>query len=633
MGTESLRPNGMRTAFEAEGTLLDRLARKRALHDAFSDNVWILSKVHEAIGEAEEDDVCSVIESYGRLLSDDIAQFSPQTSDHLFYSAYRAEKDAVDRRNRRAVNFLKMLIHASAVLTPKEFSEVTRYRERLQDRISSFLLSHHKEISDYFFGLLTDVRALDAEYTAAQHAVNENASDEIPVRETPKPNEKILSTEELRDRLTLLLLESPVRIPQLRKILTQLHAKGEAGDALMLSELQKRLPTIFQTSIAEILSLFLEIKGDLNSEEQAFVDFWQEKETRQREYAARVAFDQSPAGERFRELRYQFSDAFNGSASLDPSSLPELFLALRSANEKASVQKLLQNQLNTLHHTITNTLVRNNHRDTRSLLSSLQHRLASIDVLRGYFTPEERVAAEHLETFIREQIPLLEARLTTLPQSLDELEEDLERALDSSLPDAKDRLRAAILALHRGGHDEELCATLQQRIDWVRPEFQQLLDEYPGEVEEWIAQKKRLLPLLLVSDDILTPREDELFLKYYNTLRAKIAEWEKTQITVSEHAAHVAKPSSEAPSPRERCIARLAAGEFAFVRPILENTFGKRWFDDVELKRAAQEGIEKQWNVAQERNPKLLPTLERFIDDFELETPKIKKAKKKASRT
>ncbi len=639
MGMDSSRAHVTKTIFEVEDELRDRLAKKRALHLAFLDTVFDIGKIQEALGDVEEDDVRDIIRSRGIQLCDDIVQFSPKTSDHLSPSAYHAEKIHTQRYHQRALDFLKMLLTISAVLTPKEFLEVAEYRDRFYRKVTNFVLSQEKEISDYFLHFLGEIGKLDPEYRAAQRAVRENeGAIDVTHQEPIKKVEQAFSTEELHHRLILLLAETPLRAPQLRKILIQLHSKGEEGKNLACTEIQKRIPTRHWEDISQLLLIFTALDDILTPQEHECIEEWKQKEFERNEAQQRVAeaeqkrkaltaFNNSEEGRRINSLRWDFSDAFDGDDSvLSKKSLIDLVHDLRSAGDGPHIQETLQRKLNESREKFPD-ISASSHRLLQSFLVSMRLQLESIATLRDVLNSDERATVDALEVLIREQIPLFEARLQEVPKAIDELEEDFENALDSSDPDAKDALRSAILALHRVNQEEKVCIALQQRIDWVSPEFQQLVDEYPNEVQEWIADKKRLLPLLLLSDDILTDREDELLLEYHNALRTKISWWEGNQ------KASEAIASPEMPSERQRLIQRLTLGEFGYARPLLEKEFGKCWFDDQELKQAAQEGIERQWKIAQERNLKLLPTLEFFIREFELETPKVEKKKaKKSSR-
>ncbi len=78
----------------------------------------------------------------------------------------------------------------------------------------------------------------------------------------------------------------------------------------------------------------------------------------------------------------------------------------------------------------------------------------------------------------------------------------------------------------------------------------------------------------------------------------------------------------------------LKRGDFGVLREDLEKDYGARWFDDQELKQAAQDYIDKQWPIAIAKkleNPKskMLGTLEGFVVAFELKVPVIKKSRKK----
>jgi hypothetical protein len=185
-----------------------------------------------------------------------------------------------------------------------------------------------------------------------------------------------------------------------------------------------------------------------------------------------------------------------------------------------------------------------------------------------------------------------------------------------------------LLSLHQFGAQEEALRLLNNEVVWRLDKAQEYA--MTGELEEiddWLKHRQHLLEVFKVIDSIVTNDERASITLYQKKSVERVAQLEarrefllqpeKKLLKAAVKVLPAKADTGAVVMTREQLVGRLSVGDFGYLKPVLEKEYGKRWFEDSELKEAAQISIDKQWNT----KPLMRPVLARFIKEFELKTP------------
>lgn len=582
------------------------------------------------------------------------------------------EKKAIELISHRAeelgetpygIEFYAMLCQAALVMTPKEFAVVTWIRNRLFQG----LIKQVQHGDAWGTELLRRFHRQEGAYEEAEKCVRDNSDGDISSllsgeeksesheRLEPQKTPESDPSLELAFRLKLLLAEIRPRPENIRKTIIALNEIGK--DDLVCEELQvwrERVRGTESQGFPGMKRILISFSDILTQKEQAIIGIWEAQEAEaaearrvkrekdDQEYAKRLA-EEERIRRRVSVIRRDFPNCLDQYEVEDPTSTIENILnEVHAMNREDVILEILEGYIENLPGDFDETLKEDDRRWMKTWIKQRKANLAGIEEMKGAASPEEAALMQEWKTLIEEKLPVMEARYAILAKDkVLNREEDtaefcgrIDDALRDTTSSTFEKFRKAFEILHRFKREDAVCEVLQERIeyfrDWVDDASRPLTDE------KWRNDQRMLLDWFSRIGDVLTPEEAELAKELVRAIQEKLYEiggvrefalhreyLERLNRRFSEIGRVPEVKAENAPF-----VSQLESGNFGYVKQLLETRFGRRWFDDDELRNAAQKGVNKAW----ETKPALRKVLEGFIEDFELSTPELPVKTKKSQK-
>lgn len=562
-----------------------------------------------------------------------------------------------------AIEFYAMLCQAALVMTPKEFAVVTQIRSRLFQK----LINQVQAGDAWGAELLRRFHHQEKAYEDAEKCEEKNSESDISSllrreeRGNPQEKPELQKTSEadpsleLAFRLKLLLAEIRPRSESIRKTIVALNEMKK--DDLVCEELQawrERARGTESQGFPGMKRILVSFSDILTQKEQAIIGIWEAQEAEvaearrlkrekdDQEYVKRLA-EEERIRRRVRIIRRDFPNCLDQYEVEDPTSTIENILnEVHAMNREDVILEILEGYIEPLPGDFEETLKEDDRRWMKTWIKQRKANLAGIEEMKRFASPNEAVLMQEWKTLIEEKLPIMEARYAILAKDkMLNREEDtaefrgqIDDALRDTTSSTFEKFRKAFEILHRFKREDAVCDVLQERIgyfrDWAEDASRPFADE------KWRNDQRMLLDWFSRIGDVLTPEEAEIAKELVRAIEEKLHETGSAQ-EFSVHREYLASLNRrfneigrlpEVKAEKAPFISQLESGNFGHVKPLLETKFGRRWFDDDELRNATQKGVNKAW----ETKPALRKVLEGFIEDFELSTPELPVKTKKSAK-